>query len=103
MIQRLKVELNFGNSIIEVGELALDSKSIFSHSVHGFHSTTYDGEGKNPTIKHLLNLADYFNIKNTNKIIEEVKESLSNWNSLAKNSGVSKVSISTIQKQLNNI
>ena len=74
----------------------------FSHSVHGFHSTTYDGEGKNPTIKHLLNLADYFNIKNTNKIIEEVKTSLSSWNLVAKNSGVSKASVSNIQKHLKN-
>jgi serine/threonine-protein kinase HipA len=73
----------------------------FSHSGHGFHSTTYDGEGQNPSEKQLMNLASYFKIKNAKEIIDEVKNSLISWNLTAKNIGVSRVSITTIEKQLN--
>jgi serine/threonine-protein kinase HipA len=73
----------------------------FSHSGHGFHSTTYDGEGQNPSEKQLMNLASYFKIKNATEIIDEVKNSLISWNLTAKNIGVSRVSITTIEKQLN--
>ena len=75
----------------------------FSHTGHGYHSTTYDGEGKNPSEKDLMHLASYFKIKNARQIIDEVKTSLVSWKLIAKNAGVSNSSISTIQKQFNQL
>ncbi len=45
----------------------------YSQGPNGEHSTTYLGEGKNPTEKHLQELAEKHNIKNAEKIIAEVK------------------------------
>ena len=45
----------------------------FSQGPSGEHSTTYLGEGKNPTEKHLLKLANKHNIKNADNVISEVK------------------------------
>ena len=45
----------------------------FSYGPDGEHSTTYLGEGKNPTEKHLIKLATLHNIKNGQKIIDKVK------------------------------
>jgi serine/threonine-protein kinase HipA len=40
------------------------------------NSTTYLGEGKNPTQEHLIELASLHNIKNANLIIDKVKSSI---------------------------
>ena len=45
----------------------------YSQGPGGEHSTTYLGEGKNPTEKHLLKLANKHNIKNADNVISEVK------------------------------
>ena len=45
----------------------------FSQGPGGEHSTTYLGEGKNPTQEHLIKLANKHNIKNANNVILEVK------------------------------
>jgi len=75
----------------------------FSQTGHGFHSTTYDGEGKNPSEKQLIQLASYFKIKNARQIIDEVKTSIDLWNLTAKNVGLNNSTITTIQKQFNQI
>lgn len=75
----------------------------FSQTGHGFHSTTYDGEGKNPSEKQLMQLASYFKIKNARQIIDEVKTSIDSWNLTAKNVGLNNSTITTIQKQFNQI
>lgn len=51
----------------------------FSTSAHGWHSTMVAGESKAPTIKHLMELAEVFSVKNADKIIEQVKSVVANW------------------------
>ena len=48
----------------------------FSQGPGGEHSTTYLGEGKNPTQEHLNKLANKHNIKNANNVILEVKSAI---------------------------
>jgi serine/threonine-protein kinase HipA len=62
----------------------------FSYGPGGEHSTTYLGEGKNPTIFHLEKLAQKHSIKEYKTIIGEVKSVVSNWKNYAKNLGISK-------------
>ena len=51
----------------------------FSSSSHGMHSTMVSGESANPTKQHLLELANYFKIKNASNIIDQVQEVIYNW------------------------
>ena len=71
----------------------------FSYGVGGEHSTMYLGEGKNPTQKHLLELAKKHSIKDAKNIIEEVKESILKWKDFAKEAGVSKHIYQKLQKE----
>lgn len=75
----------------------------FSYSSYGFHSTMIAGESKNPEKKHLMKLADHFGLKNGETIIEEVTDTISQWESIAKNCGVGNENIRLIRKQLNTI
>jgi len=68
----------------------------FSNSSFGFHSTTVAGESKNPTLEHLRELAKHFGIKNPNPIFEEVKSSISEFNSLGNTIGITKDSMKLI-------
>lgn len=70
----------------------------FSTSGHGMHSTTVARESKNPTKKHLMELGDYFKIKNANKIIDEVQAVVFNWKMYADQCGVSTESKNRIEK-----
>ena len=72
----------------------------FSQSSFGFHSTSVAGESKNPTVKNLNTLAYDFGLKNNNKIIDEVKNSISNFKNLANNYEISNDSINLISKSL---
>lgn len=93
---------NFGYLMDENGtwQFAPAYDLTFSSSSHGQHSTTVNGEGTNPTKKDLLDLANYFDIKNANTIFEQVYESLQNFKTEAQSVGVSKSSIQLIQHQL---
>lgn len=51
----------------------------FSSSSHGMHSSMVSGESANPTKQHLLELANYFKIKNASNIIDQVQEVIYNW------------------------
>ncbi len=51
----------------------------FSYGPNGEHSTTYLGEGKNPTQKHLIELAKLHNIKDANNIINKIKDTLKKY------------------------
>lgn len=51
----------------------------FSNAGNGMHSTMIAGESKVPTTLHLLKLANYFKVKNTEKILDEVNESIHHW------------------------
>lgn len=72
----------------------------FSNSSFGFHSTTVAGESKNPTLEHLKELAKHFGIKNPNPIFEEVRSSISEFNSLGVNIGITKDSMKLINGSL---
>ena len=70
----------------------------FSYGLGGEHSTTYLGEGKNPTQKHLLELAKIHNIKNAQKIINEIKSSIQKFKIYAKKLNVNNQAIKLILK-----
>ncbi len=69
----------------------------FSMSSHGEHSTSVDGEGKNPQKKHLMSLASIFSMNRPNEVIEEVQEALGAWKQFAKASGVTRDRTQVIQ------
>ena len=48
------------------------------------HSTMVSGESANPNKQHLIELANYFKIKNAKSIIDQVQEVVNNWKSYAK-------------------
>lgn len=64
------------------------------------HSTLVAGEGARPGRKQLFELAEEFSIRSADAIITKVQESLSLWPEIAKESGVSKVSLESIHKKL---
>jgi len=73
----------------------------FSYGVGAEHSMLYMGEGKNPSIKHLKELAVKHNIKKSNDIINEVQNAVAKWKILATDIGITKNIINQIQKELN--
>jgi serine/threonine-protein kinase HipA len=62
----------------------------FSYGPGGEHSTTYLGEGKNPTLEHLKKLAKKHNIKNSDHIINEIISVVSDFKIYAKDLDISK-------------
>ena len=70
----------------------------FSSSGHGMHSTMINGESANPTKQHLMELANYFKIKNASAIIDQVQQVIYNWKAYAKQCKVSTDSKNRIQK-----
>jgi len=66
----------------------------FSSGPSGEHCSMVMGEGKNPGILHILELAKVSNIKKSDalKIVDEVKSATSNWAAFAKNAGVGQAS-----------
>ena len=70
----------------------------FSSSGHGMHSTMVSGESANPTKQHLMELANYFKIKNASAIIDQVQEVIYNWKDYAVQCKVSTDSKNRIQK-----
>ncbi len=70
----------------------------FSSSGHGMHSTMVSGESANPSKQHLMELANYFKIKNASAIIDKVQEVIYNWKDYAKQCKVSTDSKNRIQK-----
>ncbi len=72
----------------------------FSYGPGGEHSTTYLGEGKNPTEKHLLNLAEKHSIKDAQKIIDEVKNGLKNFSTYSKEFSLTNQSFNLLMQEL---
>jgi serine/threonine-protein kinase HipA len=72
----------------------------FSSSGHGMHSTSVAGESKQPGIKHLLELANYFKIRQPERIIQEVRDVLTSWKTYADLAGVESDSKKLIGKIL---
>ncbi len=75
----------------------------FSSSSQGMHSTTCAGNGVNPGTKELMSLAEHFSIRNGEKIIEEVKCVIKNWEYFAHESTVTSTTTKSISKQLKEI
>ncbi len=75
----------------------------FSTSGFGFHSTTVAGESKHPGQNDLMKLANHFGLKNAPHVIEEVRDAISFWKSIASDCGVSPSAISQIQSVLKDI
>ena len=71
----------------------------FSSGPSGEHCTTIMREGKNPTITHMVKLAEISGIKKTKalQIIDEVKMAVSKWKIFAEDAGVSHSSLKMIQ------
>ena len=74
----------------------------FSSGPAGEHCTTVMGEGRYPTVSHLLKLADGSSLrqKKAIEIIDQVQESVSRWSHFAKEANVSHKSSQMIQKAL---
>ena len=70
----------------------------FSSSAHGMHSTMISGESANPTKQHLIDLANYFKIKNASYIIDDIQEVIYNWKDYANQYNISADSKNRIQK-----
>ena len=77
----------------------------FSSGPVGQHCTTILGEGKNPTIEHILKIAEMVSIKpkRSKEIVGEVKDSVSKWEKFADKALVSGKSKKTILGALNKI
>jgi serine/threonine-protein kinase HipA len=75
----------------------------YSTSAYGFHNTMIAGESKNPGKAHLLNLANHFGVKNPEIIIDQVKDAISQWRSLALNCEIPNQLITDIQKTFNKL
>lgn len=75
----------------------------FSSSSHGMHSTTCAGNGVNPGTKELMRLAEHFSIRHGEKIIQEVKSVIHEWEHFANQAGVQKDTAKTISKKLKEI
>jgi hypothetical protein len=56
------------------------------------HRTMVVNESAKPTKKHLMELANYFKVKNASKIIDDVQSVISNWKFYADQCDVNKVS-----------
>ncbi|MEM1244621.1 MAG: type II toxin-antitoxin system HipA family toxin [Pseudomonadota bacterium] len=74
----------------------------FSSGPNGEHCTMIMGEGKNPTIKHLLQLADVADIKKNQaiEIIDEVRSAVSKWALFADEANVTSASRKMIQSHI---
>lgn len=77
----------------------------FSSGPSGEHCSMIMGEGKNPKMSHLLQLAEVGGIKKQKalQIIDEIKKTVSKWANFAKEVGVSATSLQMIQKSLDQI
>ncbi len=95
---------NFSFIMSELGvwKMAPAYDLTFSSGPKGEQSTMVMGEGKNPTVEHLLQLAKMVEIKKeeATKTISAVKCALSEWKTLALQAGISKNNIHGIQKNI---
>ncbi|WP_136465851.1 type II toxin-antitoxin system HipA family toxin [Flagellimonas onchidii] len=74
----------------------------FSSGPRGHQSTMVMGEGQSPTPEHLIRLGAEANLKKKKieEIIEQTKHSLSQWENLASNHGVTKTNIKFIKSRM---
>ena len=75
----------------------------FSYGPGGEHSTTYLGEGKDPTKEALLKLGEKHKVKDYADIIVEVQHAVNKWSSFAKELGISAHTREQIEKTIETI
>ncbi|HEV3269921.1 MAG TPA: type II toxin-antitoxin system HipA family toxin [Candidatus Rhabdochlamydia sp.] len=77
----------------------------FSSGPSGEHCSMIMKEGKNPTLSHLLKIAEISNIREQKalQIIDEVKMAVAKWSSFAKDLGISSTSFKMIQVALDRV
>jgi serine/threonine-protein kinase HipA len=73
----------------------------FSNSSFGHHSTSVSGESKNPQRKHLKQIATHFGVKNATEIFDEVEHSVYQFDALANEIGMNKITIQLIKNAIN--
>ncbi|MBL4760127.1 MAG: type II toxin-antitoxin system HipA family toxin [Mariprofundaceae bacterium] len=64
----------------------------YSTGVHGEHTTSIAGEGKNPEVSHMLKVGQSVGLKATvmEKVIDNVRESISRWDEWCDMAGIAK-------------
>ena len=74
----------------------------FSPGAHGEHMTAYCGFGKEPPLKTIQKLAALANVTwpQARQVIEKILESLSQWQALAAQLGISKATTKQLSQQL---
>ncbi|MCI0500134.1 MAG: type II toxin-antitoxin system HipA family toxin [Epsilonproteobacteria bacterium] len=72
----------------------------FSSGPNGEHSTTYLGEGKNPTLEHLEKLAQKHTIKEYKMIIKQIQDAVAHFGTFAKDVELPKNEMTNIGKIL---
>lgn len=72
----------------------------FSFGPGGEQSTTVMGEGGNPNTKHLLELAEEFQIKKAEDVVNEVKYAVAKWPQIAEETGVTPESRKLVERHL---
>jgi serine/threonine-protein kinase HipA len=75
----------------------------FSYSNYGFHSTMVAGESQKPGVEHLLKLANHFGIKDGKEIIDEVRNAVSDWRTIALAYDIGSETVDNIQSAINKI
>ena len=77
----------------------------FSNGPNGEHATTLMGEGKNPSLNHLIKLADLFDIKKTTviHIVDKISSTVNKWSDFADKASVSKQQQKFIKETLDRI
>lgn len=77
----------------------------FSPGPGGEHTTTIAGEGQTPKRKHLLTIAQQFDIQTAQakQIIDEVSTSISSWKDFAADAGVSAKTTQKIANQISGL
>lgn len=95
---------NFSFLMDEKGEWKLSPAYdlTFSSGPRGHQSTMVMGEGKSPSIAHLLKLAEEANLSQSKvrEIIEQTQNALSQWEGLAAEYGVSKANRKQISSRI---
>ena len=95
---------NFSFLMDSTGEwkLAPAYDLTFSSGPGGQQSTMVLGEGLNPSVSHLIKLGIENGLKRStvNAIIEQTKDALNTWETLAKNYGVYKTNITFIKSRM---
>ena len=72
----------------------------YSHSALGYQSTTVDGESKNIMYKHFDALATLFGVSNLKVIVDEVIDSLNDFQVVAQNTKMPETTLNTIQSAI---